>query len=156
MKKTNALRILDQHKIIYDTLEYKYDSENLDVAKIAADNNIALESIYKTLVLNGDNSGTIMAIIAGDCQLSLKKTATASGNKKVEMLAPNQLQAVTGYIRGGCSPVGTKKVFPVYLDLSAKNRDKIYVNAGTKGLLFYCDPNDLFKVCPLNWADLSQ
>jgi Cys-tRNA(Pro)/Cys-tRNA(Cys) deacylase len=156
MKKTNALRILDQHKIDYKTLEYKYDSDNLDVAKIAEDNGLLLEIIFKTLVLNGDKSGTIMAIIPGDRQLSLKKTAAASGNKKVEMAAVNDLENLTGYVRGGCSPIGTKKAYPVYLDLNAKVREKIFINAGTRGLLFSCAPNDLFKVCKVEWADLCE
>ena len=156
MKKTNALRILDQQKIQYETLEYSYDSENLDVAKIASDNGIPLETIYKTLVLNGDKSGTIMALIAGDRQVSLKKVAMASANKKVEMAAVKDLQQLTGYVRGGCSPLGTKKAFPIYLDLSAQNRDKIYVNAGARGLLFSCTPQDLVTVCNAEWADISE
>jgi Cys-tRNA(Pro)/Cys-tRNA(Cys) deacylase len=156
MKKTNALRILEQQKIPYQTLEYSYDSENLDVAKIATDNGIALETIYKTLVLNGDKSGTIMAVIAGDRQVSLKKIATASGNKKVEMAAVKDLQQLTGYMRGGCSPVGTKKAFPVFFDISAQNRDEIYVNAGARGLLFSCAPKDLLFVCNAVWADISE
>jgi Cys-tRNA(Pro)/Cys-tRNA(Cys) deacylase len=156
MKKTNALRILEQQKIPYQTLEYSYDSENLDVAKIATDNGIALETIYKTLVLNGDKSGTIMAVIAGDRQVSLKKIATASGNKKVEMVAIKDLQQLTGYMRGGCSPVGTKKAFPVFFDISAQNRDEIYVNAGARGLLFSCTPKDLLFVCNAVWADISE
>jgi Cys-tRNA(Pro)/Cys-tRNA(Cys) deacylase len=156
MKKTNALRILDQQKIQYETLEYSYDSENLDVAKIASDNGIPLETIYKTLVLFGDKSGTIMAVVAGDRQVSLKKIATASGNKKVEMAAIKDLQQLTGYIRGGCSPIGTKKAFPVYFDNSAQRLDKIYVNAGARGLLFSCSPEDLLKVCNAVWADISE
>ena len=156
MKKTNALRILDSQGINYETLEYSYESENLDVAKIAADNGLLLEIIYKTLVLNGDKTGTFMAVIPGDRQLSFKKTASVSGNKKVEMVAVKDLEKLTGYLRGGCSPVGTKKIFPLYLDKNAQNRDKIFVNAGTRGLLFSCDPNDLFKVCRMEWADVCD
>jgi Cys-tRNA(Pro)/Cys-tRNA(Cys) deacylase len=156
MKKTNALRILDSQGIKYETLEYTYDSENLDVAKIAADNGLLLEIIYKTLVLNGDKSGTIMSVIPGNRQLSLKKTASASGNKKVEIAAIKDLEKLTGYIRGGCSPIGTKKNLQVYLDINAQNCEKIFVNAGTRGLLFSCAPNDLFKVCKVEWADVCE
>jgi len=156
MKKTNALRILDQHKIEYETLEYKYDCENLDVAKIATDNGLILESVYKTLLIIGDKNGTMMAVIPGNRQLSLKKAAVASGNKKVEMAAISDLEKLTGYVRGGCSPIGTKKIFPVYLDVNAKNCDKIFVNAGSRVLLFSCAPMDLFKVCRLEWADICD
>jgi Cys-tRNA(Pro)/Cys-tRNA(Cys) deacylase len=156
MKKTNALRILDSQGIKYETLEYTYDSENLDVAKIAADNGLLLEIIYKTLVLNGDKSDTIMALIPGDRHLSLKKTAYASGNKKVEMAAIKDLEKLTGYIRGGCSPIGTKKSLQVYMDINAQNCEKIFVNAGTRGLLYSCAPSDLFKVCKVEWADICE
>jgi Cys-tRNA(Pro)/Cys-tRNA(Cys) deacylase len=156
MKKTNALRILDQQKIPYETVEYVYDSENLDVAKIASDNGLVLEQIYKTLLLSGDKSGTIVALVAGNHNLSLKKMAAASGNKKVEMAAVKDLLQLTGYIRGGCSPVGMKKAYPVYLDKAAESEDSIFVNAGTRGLLFAISPNDLLKVCGAAYADICD
>jgi Cys-tRNA(Pro)/Cys-tRNA(Cys) deacylase len=156
MKKTNALRILDQQKIAYDTVEYEYDSENLDLAKIAAENGFVLETIYKTLVLTGDKTGVLVAVVAGHHSLSLKKMAAVSGNKKVEMVAVKDIQTLTGYIRGGCSPIGMKKNFPVYLDETAKTMERIFVNAGVRGILFSCKPEDLLKVGRGEWADIAE
>ncbi len=156
MKKTNALRILDQQKIAYDTVEYEYDSENLDLAKISADNGFVLEEVYKTLVLTGDKTGVLVAVVAGHHSLSLKKMAAVSGNKKVEMVAVKDIQTLTGYIRGGCSPIGMKKNFPVYIDETGKNLTAFFVNAGVRGILFSCKPQDLLKVCKGEWADIAD
>ena len=156
MKKTNAVRILDQQKIAYDTVEYEYDSENLDLAKIAAENGFVLETIYKTLVLMGDKTGVLVAVVAGHHSLSLKKMAAVSGNKKVEMVAVKDIQNLTGYVRGGCSPIGMKKNFPVYLDETAKTMERIFVNAGVRGILFSCKPEDLLKVSRGEWADIAE
>lgn len=156
MKKTNALRLLDRQKIAYSTLEYNYDNDNLDVAKIASDNSIDLETIYKTLVLSGDKSGVIVALVAGNRNLSLKKLATVSANKKVDMVPIKKLQNLTGYIRGGCSPLGMKKAYPLYLDETAKSKNSIFVNAGAKGLLFSCCPLDLQQLTDALWADISE
>lgn len=156
MKKTNALRILDQQKIAYSTVEYEYDSENLDVAKIASDNGLVLEEVYKTLVLIGDKTGVLVAVVAGHHSLSLKKIASVSGNKKVEMSAVKDLQSLTGYIRGGCSPIGMKKNYPVYIDETGRDLARIFVNAGIRGILFACAPNDLLTACKGEWADIAE
>lgn len=156
MKKTNALRILDQLKIDYEILEYKYDSEQLDLIKIAADNDLSIEKIYKTLVLIGDKTGVIVAVVSGNHQLSLKKIATVSGNKKVEMAPIEDLEKISGYIRGGCSPLGMKKKYPLFLDANGKSLEKIFVNAGTRGILFGCSPSDLEKACGGIWSDIAS
>ena len=141
MKKTNALRILDHHKIEYETLEYSYDSENLDVAKIAADNGLLLKIIYKTLVLNGDKNGTIMAVIAGDRQLSLKKTALVSGNKKVGLFqhtiiskpvttGPNQNVDYYYWDEVYTTPIGLLTVHQAknnFVDLGASSTNQQYL-----------------------------
>lgn len=155
-KKTNALRILEQQKIVYDTIEYSYDEENLNVAKIAEDNQLSLPQIYKTLVAEGDKTGLIVAVVAGDKSLSLKKIAAVSGNKKVWMLPVKDIQAHTGYIRGGCSPVGMKKHYPTYFDQTAKDCAKIYVNAGGRGTLFGCAPDALVQAAQGQWADIAE
>ncbi len=154
MKKTNALRILDQQKIEYNIIEYIYDDKNLDVSKIAEDNGLELAHIYKTLVLIGDRTGVLVAVLAGNHSLSLKKLAAISGNKKVEMAPIKDLEKITGYVRGGCYPIGMKKKFPVYFDKTASDMKYFFVNAGTKGLLFSCSPEKLLNTAEGEWADI--
>ena len=154
MKKTNAIRLLQQKKINFEAVHYEYDSENLNVGKIAKDNDLALEQVYKTLVLEGDKTGVIVALVAGDQSLSLKKMATISKNKKVAMLAVKDLQKHTGYIRGGCSPIGMKKQYPVYISEEAKDLEKLYINAGTRGILVGLVPSDLQDLAQGEWAEI--
>lgn len=156
MKKTNALRLLQQQKIKFDTIEYTYNTENLSVEQIALDNQLNIGQVYKTLVLKGNSSGIIVAVIAGNKSLSLKKLATASNNKKMAMIPVKELQQLTGYIRGGCSPIGMKKAFPVYIDQAAQKLDWLYVNAGVRGLLFGSNPEDLLKLSNGHWADICN
>lgn len=156
MKKTNAIRLLQQKKITFDTIHYVYDSENLNVGKIAEENDLVLEQVYKTLVLQGDKTGVIVALVPGDQSLSLKKMAAVSKNKKVSMLAVKDLQKHTGYIRGGCSPIGMKKQYPVYISEAAKNLEKLYINAGTRGILVGVAPNDLYDLAQGEWAEIMD
>lgn len=155
MKKTNALRILDRKKIDYSLIEYTYDPENLDLSKIAVDNDLEIETVYKTLVLKGDKNGTFVAVVPGHRSLNLKTAAKISGNKKVAMFAVKDLEKTTGYIRGGCSPVGMKKAFPVFIDNLALELDRVYVNAGIRGILFGVSAKDLELVCNLKFGDIS-
>jgi len=154
MKKTNAIRLLQQKKIAFDTVHYIYDSENLDVRKIAEDNKLELEHIYKTLVLEGDKTGIVVALVAGNEVVSLKKMAAVSKNKKVAMLAVKDLQKYTGYVRGGCSPIGMKKQYPIYISEAAKNLEKLYINAGTRGTLVGVAPSDLYALAQAEWAEI--
>lgn len=154
MKKTNAIRLLQQKKIAFDTIHYIYDSENLDVRKIAEDNKLELEHIYKTLVLEGDKTGIVVALVAGNQVVSLKKMAAVSRNKKVAMLAVKDLQKYTGYVRGGCSPIGMKKQYPIYISEAAKNLEKLYINAGTRGTLVGVAPSDLYALAQAEWAEI--
>ncbi|MFK7775137.1 MAG: Cys-tRNA(Pro) deacylase [Saprospiraceae bacterium] len=146
MKKTNALRLLDQKKISYETLEYEYNEKNLSVKKIAGDNFLKAENVFKTLVAKGDKNGVLVAVINGNQTLNLKSIAKASGNKKIALLPVRDLLKLTGYIRGGCSPIGMKKPFPVFLDESASDFETIYVNAGMRGILVKLKPDDLLKI----------
>ncbi|GJM36033.1 MAG: Cys-tRNA(Pro)/Cys-tRNA(Cys) deacylase [Saprospiraceae bacterium] len=147
MKKTNAIRILDQLGIGYQTVAYTYDPDNLDVAHLAQENGLSLPQIFKTLVCKGDKTGPVVAVIAGDRQLDLKQLAKVSGNRKMAMVAVKELQPLTGYVRGGCSPIGMKKAYPVYLDAHANQHDLIYINAGQRGLLVGLHPDDLVRAC---------
>ncbi len=146
MKKTNALRILDRNKVSYQLVEYQYSDENLSVEVIAEQNGLPLKQIFKTLVVKGDKLGVMVALIPGHGHLSFKALAKASGNKKVATVAVKDLEQLTGYIRGGCSPLGMKKNFPLYIDQIAFDYPAIYVNAGKKGMLVMLAPNDLKKV----------
>ncbi len=145
MKKTNAIRILDQRKITYDLLEYTYDSENLSVDKIAEANQLEVKTVFKTLVAKGDKTGIIIAVLPGTESLNLKSLAKYSNNKKIALIPVKDLQNLTGYIRGGCSPIGMKKDFPVFISTSALELKYVYINAGKRGLFIKIDTNDLVK-----------
>ena len=152
MKKTNAIRTLQQHKVEHQIVLYHYDDDKLDVVKIAEDNHINIRQIYKTLILKGDKTGLIVALVAGHLQLSFKALAKLSGNKKVAMLAVKDLLSNTGYVRGGCSPLGMKKLLPTYIDISAQHLDRMYVNAGQKGILVAVPPQALADLCHADWG----
>ena len=156
MKKTNAIRILDQHQIEYDLVEYQYDESDLSVEKIARDNQLVLAQVFKTLVAKGDKTGVFVAVVPGDSSLDFKLVAKATQNKKVRMIPKAEIQGLTGYIRGGCSPLGMKKDFPVFIDNRANDFERIYVNAGTKGLLFGINQKDLAKVAKAKVLSISK
>ncbi|MCO6491110.1 MAG: Cys-tRNA(Pro) deacylase [Phaeodactylibacter sp.] len=145
-KKTNALRQLDARKVQYETVEYQYDAEDLSVEHIAAENGLLLERIFKTLVAKGDKNGVAVAIVPGHKNLDFKALARASGNKKMALIPVKDILVLTGYIRGGCSPIGMKKDYPAYLDTSALAYDVIYVNAGQRGLLVGLSPEALRQI----------
>jgi Cys-tRNA(Pro)/Cys-tRNA(Cys) deacylase len=143
MKKTNAIRILERKKIAYTTVEYHYDPSNLNVGKIAEENDLELKSIFKTLVVKGDKKGVFVVLVPGDKELDMKAAAKISGNKKIHLLPIKDLEKTTGYIRGGCSPFGMKKDYPVFVDSAAQGLDVFYVNAGTRGILMGISTRDL-------------
>ncbi len=155
MKKTNAMRILDSKKIEYSVREYEVDENDLGAVAVAAKTGVDLDRIYKTLVLIGDRSGYIVACIPGAAELNLKALAKASGNKRVEMIPMKELEKITGYIRGGCSPVGLKKGYPTYLDASAKGYERIVVSGGRRGVQIEIAPGDLIKICRGSMAEIS-
>lgn len=155
MKKTNALRLLDQKKIPYETLEYEYNEENLSVKKIAGDNFLEVDNVFKTLVAKGDKTGIIVAVISGSETVNLKALAKSSKNKKIALIPVKELLGITGYIRGGCSPIGMKKKFPVFLDMRASNFEEIYVNAGVRGILVKLKVEDLLKVTDGTVVEIS-
>lgn len=143
MNKTNAARLLDKAKISYELVAYDVDEENLAATHVAEQLGEDISQVFKTLVLRGDKTGIFVCVIPGDAEVDLKKAAKVSGNKSVEMLHVKELQAVTGYIRGGCSPIGMKKVFPTYIHKSCYDFPFIYVSAGVRGLQLKIVPADL-------------
>lgn len=143
MKKTNAARILDRMKINYIIKEYEVDEQDLSAQNVAGKVDMPLDQVFKTLVARGDKTGVLLACIPGAAELDLKELASASGNKKVEMVHLKEVLALTGYIRGGVSPIGTKKKYPVYLDSSASQWQEICVSAGLRGYQVVLNPADL-------------
>lgn len=149
--KTNALRLLEAASVTYHTLSYTYQEDDLSLDKIAADNNLSISQVFKTLVTKGDKTGIVIAVISGDSMLDLKYLAKASGNKKMALVPVKDLQKETGYIRGGCSPIGMKRPFPVFLEEKALMFETIYINAGTRGLLLAVAPSDLLEITGGSW-----
>jgi Cys-tRNA(Pro)/Cys-tRNA(Cys) deacylase len=145
MKKTNAVRFLDSLKIIYKLCEYEIEESDLSAESVARKVNLPLEQVFKTLVARGDKTGVLMACIPGNVELDLKTMATVSGNKKVEMVPMKEIQQLTGYIRGGVSPIGTKKHYPIFLDESAMRFPSISISAGARGSQIFISPGDLVK-----------
>ena len=133
-KKTNAARILDEKKIEYTLIEYAVDEEHLDAVHVAQEVGLPPEQVFKTLVVRGDKTGPVFAALA-----------KASGNKRAEMVHLKEVLPLTGYIRGGCSPLGAKKNYPVYLDETCILWDKIAISAGLRGMQIFLNPDDLVK-----------
>ena len=154
--KTNAVRVLDQARIAYALAPYEVDEHDLSAETVAAKIGWPVEHVYKTLAARGDKTGVVLAVIATPQTLDLKALAAASGNKKVEMLPLAEVLPVTGYVRGGVSPIGTKKRFPVYLDESARGLERISVSAGTRGLQVLIAPADLARVTGAAWAAVGS
>ena len=131
--KTNAMRQLDAAKIPYEVLTYEVDGSDLSGTHIAEQIGLPLPMVFKTLVAKGDKTGHVVFCIPVDKEIDLKVAAAATGNKKIEMVHVKDLLGLTGYIRGGCSPIGMKKKFPTYFDASAEDHEKITVSAGVRG-----------------------
>lgn len=146
MQKTNAARILDREGIPYELREYEVDESDLSAPHVAAAIGMPPEQVFKTLVARGDRTGVLMAAIPANSELDLKSLAAASGNKKVELVAVKEVLALTGYIRGGVSPVGTRKPYPFYLDETIDLWDTIAVSAGIRGCQMLLTPDDLVRV----------
>ena len=153
--KTNAIRIVEQKKIPYQEHTYTFSEDDLGAKHVAEELNQNEAQIFKTLVAVGNKTGPVVAVIPSNQELDLKKIAKESGNKKVEMLHLKDLENLTGYIRGGCSPVGMKKLFPTYFDQSALNFATIMVSAGKRGLQMELSPNDLASLVRGKFVDLT-
>ena len=155
MTKTNAMRLLDAAHISYGTAEYEYDESDLSGVHAAAEIGRPAEQVFKTLVTRGDKSGITVFCIPVAEELDLKKAAGVSGNKKVDMIHVKELLGLTGYIRGGCSPIGMKKLFPTYIDETAILFDEICVSAGARGKQIIVSPNALAELVKAQLCDLT-
>jgi Cys-tRNA(Pro)/Cys-tRNA(Cys) deacylase len=146
MPKTNAARILDSAGVRYEIREYEVDESDLSAPHVAEATGMPPEQVFKTLVARGDRTGVLLASIPANCELDLKGLAAASGNKKVELVAVKEVLGLTGYIRGGVSPIGTRKAYPFFLDETAELWDLIALSAGVRGQQMVLAPADLLRV----------
>ena len=146
VEKTNAARLLDKAGIAYKLIPYEFDENDLAAQHVADSLGQDIARVFKTLVLHGDKTGYIVCVVPGHGEVDLKALAKVSGNKKVEMIPMKDLLGVTGYIRGGCSPIGMKKRFPTYFHSTATDFETIYVSAGIRGLQIEISPKELIGV----------
>lgn len=153
--KTNAIRILESKGIAHSTATYDYDEEDLNAVSVANSIGALPEMVFKTLVARNDKNEIMVFVIPGNFELNLKKAATVARSKSVELLKVKELLPVTGYIRGGCSPIGMKKPFPTFIDETALLHEKIYVSAGVRGMQVCLSPSDLLDVTEGIFADLT-
>jgi len=156
MKKTNAARLLDTKSIAYELAEYEVDETDLSAVTLAKKIGQDVKQIFKTLVLRGDRTGVFVTVIPGNAEVDLKKTAKVSGNKNCAMIHQKELLGLTGYIRGGCSPLGMKKTYPIYIHETCLLFDLIYISAGQRGLQLILNPEDLIKVTGAVVRDLAE
>ena len=154
--KTNVLRQLDAHKIPYETREYDVSDENYDGKLVSAKVGLPAEMIYKTLVLTGDKLKYLVCVIPVEKELDLKAVARATGNKAVAMLPQKDLLPLTGYLRGGCSPIGMKKAFPTFLEAEAQQLEKISVSAGVRGCQVILAVDALMRCARAQFAQLCR
>lgn len=156
IQKTNVARLLDKAKIPYELVPYTVDENNLAADHVAEELGEDINQVFKTLILHGDRSGYFVCVVPGNTEVDLKKAAKAAGAKKAEMIPMKELLPLTGYIRGGCSPIGMKKPFPTFFHTSALDFDVIYVSAGVRGLQLKINPQDLIKYVRADVTDLIQ
>lgn len=154
--KTNAARLLDQAHIAYEIVTYQVDETNLAATHVAEQLGEDIAQVFKTIVLTAGPGHFFVCVVPGDAEIDLKKAAKVAGYKKVDLIPMKDLLGLTGYIRGGCSPVGMKKPFPTYFHETALKFPYIYVSAGQRGLQFRIAPADLIGYVGAQTADLVQ
>lgn len=156
MTKTNAIRLLEQVHISFRTMEYPVDEQHLDGIYVAQKISMPPEQLFKTLVVKGEKKGILVCCIPVNKELDLKKAATAIKDKKIEMLVLKELLNTTGYIRGGCSPIGMKKKYPTFFDKTVLQYDEIGISAGVRGMQIFVNPNVLIPYIGANVFDLIK
>lgn len=156
INKTNVARLLDKAKVSYELIPYEVDESDLSAVHVADSLGENVEQVFKTIVLHGEKSGYFVCVLPGDHEIDLKRAAKVSGNKKCELLPMKELLPVTGYIRGGCSPIGMKKHFPTYIHHTAEQYPYIYISAGQRGLQIKLSPADLLREARAEYAELTD
>ncbi|MCK9190533.1 MAG: Cys-tRNA(Pro) deacylase [Sphaerochaetaceae bacterium] len=155
-KKTNAMRILEQLNIPYETASYEVDENNLDAIHAAEGAGLEKECVYKTIVMQAIDKSVFVFCLAAEDTISLKKARAITGVKDIDLIKMDILQKTTGYIRGGCSPLGMKKKFPTFISEMAQLEEYIYVSAGQRGLQLKLKPDDLLKATDAIYEDFIQ
>ena len=156
IEKTNAARLLDRAKVAYELVPYTVDEENLAATHVAEELGEPIEQVFKTLVLRGDRNGHFVCVIPGDKEVDLKAAAKLSGNKSAALIPMKELLPTTGYIRGGCTPIGMKRRFPTFIDSSCLNFDHIFISAGVRGLQLRINPQELIRFTEATAAPLVE
>ena len=154
IEKTNAARLLDRAKIAYELVPYTVDEDNLAATHVAEELGEDIATVFKTLVLRGDRAGLFVCVIPGDKEVDLKAAARVSGNKKADLIPMKELLPATGYIRGGCSPIGMKKPLPTFIHSTCLDHERIYISAGVRGLQIAIAPADLVAYVGATVVDL--
>lgn len=154
IQKTNVCRLLDAAGIEYAVIEYAVDESDLSAVHVADELGEDVDAVFKTIVLEGDKTKHFVCVVPGACEVDLKKAARASGNKSCKPIAQKELLPLTGYIRGGCCPIGMKKPFPTYIDETCLLSEKIYISAGQRGMQLRLNPQDLIDYVHATTADL--
>lgn len=152
--KTNVARLMDKAGVDYTLIPYEFDENDLGAEHVAEALGEDIRQVFKTIVMRGERTGLLVCVVPGNAEVDLKKAARAAGDKKVEPLPLRELLPTTGYIRGGCSPIGMKKLLPTFIHRSAAGFEHIYVSAGQRGLQIRLAPGDLQRECRGQWADL--
>ena len=156
IEKTNAARLLDRAKIVYELVPYTVDEDNLAATHVAEELGEDIATVFKTLVLRGDRAGLFVCVIPGDKEVDLKAAARVSGNKKADLIPMKELLPTTGYIRGGCTPIGMKKPLPTFIHSTCLDHERIYISAGVRGLQIAIAPSDLVFFVGATVTDLIQ
>ena len=156
IEKTNAACLLDRAKIAYDLVPYTVDEDNLAATHVAEELGEDIATVFKTLVLRGDRAGLFVCVIPGDKEVDLKAAARVSGNKKADLIPMKELLPTTGYIRGGCTPIGMKKPLPTFIHSTCLDHERIYISAGVRGLQIAIAPADLVSFVGATVTDLIQ
>ena len=154
--KTNAARLLDRAKVPYQLIPYAVDEDHLEASHVADELGEDINRVFKTLVLRGERHGLFVCVVPGNMEVDLKKAAAAFGDKKADLIAMKELLPTTGYIRGGCSPIGMKKALPTFIHSTAATFDAIFVSAGMRGLQFRIAPADLVAFTGATVADIAK
>jgi Cys-tRNA(Pro)/Cys-tRNA(Cys) deacylase len=156
MKKTNAARLLDAKGISYELAEYEVDESDLSAVTLARKIGQDIEQIFKTLVLRGDKTGVFVCVVPGNAEVDLKKAAKVSGNKNCAMVQRKELLGLTGYIRGGCSPIGLKKPYSIFIHETCQLFDHIFISAGQRGMQIKINPDDLIQMVEAEVCDVAE
>jgi Cys-tRNA(Pro)/Cys-tRNA(Cys) deacylase len=156
MKKTNAVRMLDELGIRYSVREYEVDPDDLSAGTVAAKIGLPVEQTFKTLVARGDRIGVCFAVVPGSAEVDLKKLAAATGDKKIDIVSLKEVQPLTGYIRGGVTALAAKKNYPVFVDETLELWDEISISAGQRGMQILLSPADYLRATSATVADIAK